>query len=146
PRAGARGGTAPLTAMENPAPRLPYAFAKRHGVVIAAVHDDTVEVMHRPEISAEALLVLRRFAALPLRLTEVPAEVFDGLLRSSYEVGAGGAQAAVDAFDEDLDLASVAEALGEPEDLLESEDDAPIIRLINALLTEAVKLNASDIH
>src|SRR3569833_658054 len=37
-------------------------------------------------------------------------------------------------------------ALAEPEDLLESEDDAPIIRLINALLTEAVKENASDIH
>ena len=126
--------------------RLPYAFAKRHGVVIAAVHDDAVEVMHRPELSAEALAELRRFAARPLRLTEVAPEVFDGLLRTSYEVGAGGAQAAVDAFDEDLDLARVAQELGEPEDLLESEDDAPIIRLINALLTEAVKLNASDIH
>jgi type II secretory ATPase GspE/PulE/Tfp pilus assembly ATPase PilB-like protein len=32
------------------------------------------------------------------------------------------------------------------EDLLETEDDAPIIRLINALLTEAIKENASDIH
>ncbi|MEX0900153.1 MAG: type II secretion system ATPase GspE [Gammaproteobacteria bacterium] len=126
--------------------RLPYAFAKRHGVVIAAVHDDTVEVMHRPELTAEAIAELRRFAARPLKLTEVAPEVFDGLLRTSYEVGAGGAQAAVDAFDEDLDLARVAEELGEPEDLLESEDDAPIIRLINALLTEAVKLNASDIH
>ena len=34
----------------------------------------------------------------------------------------------------------------ESDDLLEQEDDAPIIRLINALLTEAVKENASDIH
>jgi general secretion pathway protein E len=126
--------------------RLPYAFAKRHGAVITAVRDDAVEVMHRPALSAEALLELRRFAARPLHLTEVTPEVFDGLLQSSYEVGAGGAQAAVEAFDEELDLARVAEELGEPEDLLESQDDAPIIRLINALLTEAVKVNASDIH
>jgi general secretion pathway protein E len=45
-----------------------------------------------------------------------------------------------------MDLFQVAQALPETEDLLESEDDAPIIRLINALLTEAVKENASDIH
>ena len=49
--------------METPR-RLPYAFAKRHGVVIAAVHDDAVEVMHRPELSAEAIADLaQRFAA-----------------------------------------------------------------------------------
>ncbi|MCA1798992.1 MAG: type II secretion system ATPase GspE [Xanthomonadaceae bacterium] len=126
--------------------RLPYAFAKRHGVVITAVREDAVEVMHRPALTPEALIELRRFAARPLQLIEVAPEVFDGLLQSSYELGTGGAQAAADAFDEDLDLARVAEELGEPEDLLESQDDAPIIRLINALLTEAVKLNASDIH
>jgi len=43
-------------------------------------------------------------------------------------------------------LNDVADSLPEPEDLLESEDDAPIIRLINAILTQAVKENASDIH
>ncbi len=47
---------------------------------------------------------------------------------------------------EDMDLMQVAQALPEPEDLLESEDDAPIIRLINALLTEASRKAASDIH
>jgi len=47
---------------------------------------------------------------------------------------------------DDLDLAHIAQELPEAEDLLESEDDAPIIRLINALLTEAIKENASDIH
>ena len=49
-------------------------------------------------------------------------------------------------LDGDLDLKTLADELPEPEDLLESEDDAPIIRLINALLTEAVKEGASDIH
>jgi general secretion pathway protein E len=54
--------------------------------------------------------------------------------------------AVMDDLDEEADLYALAEALPEPEDLLESEDDAPIIRLINALLTQAVKEDASDIH
>ena len=45
-----------------------------------------------------------------------------------------------------MNLDDVARELSEPEDLLESDDDAPIIRLINALITEAIKENASDIH
>ena len=40
----------------------------------------------------------------------------------------------------------VAQELPEPSDLLESDDDAPIIRFINAVLTEAIKENASDVH
>ena len=53
---------------------------------------------------------------------------------------------AMDDLGEDLDLNDVAQQLAEPEDLMESQDDAPIIRLINALLTEAVREDASDIH
>src|SRR5207302_7759130 len=44
------------------------------------------------------------------------------------------------------DLAQLAQELPDKADLLDSEDDAPIIRLINAVLTQAVKENASDIH
>jgi general secretion pathway protein E len=51
----------------------------------------------------------------------------------------------VDGLDEDFDLTQVAQEL-EPSDLLESNDDAPIIRFINAVLTEAIKENASDVH
>ena len=46
---------------------------------------------------------------------------------------------------DELDLDTIAGSL-EPEDLLEADDDAPIIKLINAILSEAIKLNASDIH
>ena len=52
----------------------------------------------------------------------------------------------MEGLDADTDLFSVAQALPEPSDLMESEDDAPIIRLINALLTEAINEDASDIH
>ncbi len=44
------------------------------------------------------------------------------------------------------DLESVAHELEEPTDLLEADDEAPIIRLVNSLLFRAVKERASDIH
>jgi general secretion pathway protein E len=68
------------------------------------------------------------------------------MLVQAYEHDSAETQQMMEDIGEDLDLGSIAAGLAEPEDLLESEDDAPIIRLINALLTEAVKANASDIH
>ncbi len=52
----------------------------------------------------------------------------------------------VEGLDSETDLFAVAQQLPEPSDLIDSDDEAPIIRLINALLTQAVKDNASDIH
>ena len=93
----------------------------------------------------EILAELRRHLGAPLRFTALPAHEFERLLRDLYEQG-DDARAMVSDLDENLDLKTLADELPEPEDLLESEDDAPIIRLINALLTEAVKEGASDIH
>ena len=67
------------------------------------------------------------------------------LLRRAYEAGSDAMQA-VEGLDDTTDLAHLAQDLPEQADLLESDDDAPIIRLINAVLTQAVKENASDIH
>jgi general secretion pathway protein E len=68
------------------------------------------------------------------------------VVETEHEHGADDARQMAADFSEDPDLARLADELPEPADLMESEDDAPIIRLINALLTEAVKENASDIH
>jgi len=52
----------------------------------------------------------------------------------------------VEGLGESMDLSSLAESVPETEDLMEQVDDAPIIRLINAILTEAVREGSSDIH
>ncbi len=52
----------------------------------------------------------------------------------------------VDEIREELDLDELASQLPKPQDLLESQDDAPVIKLVNAILTQAVKAKASDIH
>ncbi len=124
---------------------LPFSFAKRHGVLIRKLSDKKGDAVYRSGASPLSLAEVRRFAGVPLQLSRVTAEVFDTLLQESYEQESTNAAQMVDGLDEEIDLTQFAQEL-EPSDLLESNDDAPIIRFINAVLTEAIKENASDIH
>ncbi|WP_455206297.1 type II secretion system ATPase GspE [Kaarinaea lacus] len=125
---------------------LPFAFAKRNGVFVKEVHGGEAVVLSRPDVSHLIVAELRRYLGMPVRLEMTTPDEFDAQLQRAYEEGSGEAMQMMDDLDEDADLFSVANQLPEPEDLLESEDDAPIIRLINALFTQAIKENASDIH
>jgi general secretion pathway protein E len=128
-----------------PQRKLSFAFAKRHGVLIKHVTDVEAECVYREHVSPLALAEVRRFVGRPVRLERVPEAEFDLLLRQVYEAGSDAMQA-VEGLDDTTDLAHLALELPEQADLLDSDDDAPIIRLINAVLTQAVKENASDIH
>lgn len=125
---------------------LPFSFSKRHGVLIREIKGGKANAFYRSGASPLSLAEARRFAGVPLKLTRVTAEVFDSLLQQTYEQGSQMAMQMVGGLDEDIDLLQVAQELPEPSDLLESDDDAPIIRFINAVLTQAVKENASDVH
>jgi general secretion pathway protein E len=124
--------------------QLPFAFAKRHGVLIKDVHDNVAHAIYRSGAAPQSLAEARRFAGVALRFTEVDITSFDAQLQAAYESGA--AMTMVEGLDGETDLLAVAQQLPEPSDLIDSDDEAPIIRLINALLTQAVKDNASDIH
>jgi general secretion pathway protein E len=123
--------------------RLPFTFARRHGVLIRSIEDGVADCVYRLPASPMALAEARRYLRLPLRLTAVENEVFDDLLRKTYE---GGGESMQIGLEDTTDLAHLAQELPEQADLLESNDDAPIIRLINAVLTQAIRENASDIH
>ena len=125
---------------------LPFAFAKRHGVVVSHVDDGAVEVTSRDDMPPMLLIELRRYLRRPFSIRQVAEEDFERLLQQTYERGQQQAQDMVQSLGDDLDLAEVAQQLAEPADLLENADDAPIVRLINALLAEAIRENASDIH
>jgi len=125
---------------------LPFSFAKRHGVLIREIGDAGADGVYRSGASPLSLAEARRFAGVPIKLTRVSAEAFDAMLQQTYEHGSQKAMHMVGNLDESTDLLQVAQELPEPSDLLESDDDAPIIRFINAVLTEAVKDNASDVH
>ena len=136
-------------ATENPVTlpkRLGFGFAKRHGVLLSTINEQAVVLQCRAGISTQSLTELRRYFGVPLTLEMLTKEAFDRLLQQGYETGSSEAYEMMGTLGEDNDLSSIAAELQEPEDLLESEDDAPIIRLLNALLTQAIKENASDIH
>jgi len=137
---------------------FPFAFARRHGVMVnqgvmanqSFNHDfnesekNIISLICRNKIEPSVLFEIQRHFQKTPKIQTVEDEEFDALLQQSYETQSQ--QATMESFDDEIDLSGVAEALPEPEDLLEAEDDAPIIRLINALLARAVKQNASDIH
>src|SRR5689334_15703229 len=125
---------------------LSFAFCKRSGVLVQKLHPTYAEAVYRPGALPAALAEVRRVLGVPLQLRRVDVDAFDQLLRQQYEGGNSAMAIAGVGLEDHTDLAHLAQDLPEPSDLLESDDDAPIIRLINAILTQAVKDNASDIH
>jgi general secretion pathway protein E len=136
----------PAVSLRKPNADLPYTFARRHGVLLEATADGAMVLVHKPGVTLTALTEVRRKAGQALTPEAISSDDFDARLTSHYEGETGQGMDIMDDFGEDLDLAALAEALPEPEDLLESTDDAPVIRLINAIMTEAVRKQASDIH
>ena len=130
--------------LEIPLRRLPFSFAKRHGVVFV-MQDERASLAHRADCDPVALAEAQRFAGRRLPLQVLSASEFAQVLGAAYQHDSASMQLAED-IGGSFDLASLADQVPETEDLLEQEDDAPIIRLINAILGEAIKENASDIH
>ncbi len=79
-------------------------------------------------------------------LREVPESEFNARLQATNEAVQSDSDQMIADLGTDINLADLAHELNEPADLLDSADDAPIIRLINVLFAEALRQNASDIH
>lgn len=124
----------------------PYSFAKRHGVVVGETKDGKLTILYRRPITPQVIAEVQRLVEAPVSLKEVDDEEFDQQLARLYDQGGDAAMTMAQDLGEGLDLEEVAESLSETQDLLESDDDAPIIRLINAILTQAIKEGSSDIH
>jgi general secretion pathway protein E len=117
---------------------LPYAFARRHGVVL-----DQGRVALRAGADPRALIEVRRVLGRPLDIVTVEVAAFDRLLSDNYAMDGQATAAAAVGMGE---LDSLAEGLPTAEDLLDTADDAPAIRLINGIIADAARNGVSDIH
>ncbi|AKS42262.1 type II secretion system ATPase GspE [Wenzhouxiangella marina] len=127
--------------------RPAYGFARKRGVAVAGESaDGHVRLAVREPVDLAAVQEVRRRLSAPVQIERLGAGEFEALVSRLYESGDEAARQVAEDLGEDLDLARLADDLPEPADLLESEDDAPIIRLINGVLTQAIRENASDIH
>ncbi|MQR00484.1 type II secretion system ATPase GspE [Glaciimonas soli] len=133
---------------------LPYAFA-RNFLILAQQPEDTDTSDPQANLTLEVLVcdatkpnaiaeVSRRFGKIKLR--SIPSDELEAAIARAYASGGGDAAKVADEFESNLDLGKLMQDVPTIEDLMESADDAPVIRMINALLTQALRDGASDIH
>jgi general secretion pathway protein E len=134
----------------NPDPaftrRIPYHFARANGILAARAQDGAAEVWVRSSVTAAALAEVRRVLGMPIRPVELSDTDFEQRLALAYTSEESGAATLMQDMHGASDLQSLAEGMPVVTDLLEAEDDAPIIRFLNMLLTQAMRERASDIH
>ncbi|MGD2131794.1 MAG: type II secretion system ATPase GspE [Maricaulaceae bacterium] len=128
---------------------LTYSFAKEHGVARVGPRDpeaDAVVVAVREGAAPHAIIEARRALGRPLVLERLDREAFERRLAEIYATTDLGASGLDEELSEDGSLHELIEGISPTADLLDSESDAPVIKLINGLIAEAVRMKASDIH
>jgi general secretion pathway protein E len=125
---------------------LPINFAKQYKMVPHGRADDgRVRVACADPLALGALDDLSALLGAPLALELAPSDVVFDAINKAYDRGTAHAAAAMEEMAEE-NLDSFAQDIEEAVDLLDAEDEAPIIRLVNSLVSQAVKEHASDIH
>ena len=125
--------------------RLAFSYAKQAGVVLR-VGDNGYELLSVGNPKLETLAEVQRILGQGFSVVKVDSETFQRALTQAYQRDNQEAVQMAEDLGADVDLSRLAEAIPETGDLMDAEDDAPIIRLINAILSQAVRDKASDIH
>lgn len=131
---------------QDAGPLLSFTYARRHGVLLLRDGHGELQGHFRAAASPAALAEAQRRAAGAIRWHAAEDEAFDGLLNQAFEREGSAARQMVEDLGDAFDLAALANEVPETEDLLDQETEAPIIRLLNAILAEAIREDASDIH
>ena len=127
------------------APNLPYAFAKKHGVVVTKIDEKHAVIAHLETTPITVFSEITRFLQRPVELHSVDYATFQKRLTSCYQSQSSMSDA-TEGMQDSFNLTQLAGQLPSSEDLLENHDEAPIIRLLNALFSQAIQKKASDIH
>jgi len=125
---------------------VPYAFARDNAILLKPNGEREAEAWITQATPMSALNEVMR--VFPGRVTPivVEQEALNEALARDYAQPEGNAQQVVGDIEGEFDITRMMQEVPDIEDLLEAEDDAPIIRMINALLTQAARDGASDIH
>ncbi len=128
------------------AARVPIAFAKKHLVLPLTQANGAAQVAVADPLDLYPLDDLRILLDCEVAPILVSSKQVLAAINRVYDRGAATSEQAALDLTEEANLDSLATELEEPQDLLDATDEAPIIRLVNSLLFQAVKARASDIH
>ena len=127
-----------IDAISTPtAGKLPISYAKAHKILVLAESEQRVHVVCADPLDTAGLDDVRALFQKPVDVSVTSAENVVDAINRVYErsdQGGGDLESNSDNNEEEL------------EDILDSDDDAPIIRWVNALFFQGVKERASDIH
>ena len=123
---------------------LPYAFARTQQLLLEDQSGALTLWVHAATSPSAMGEVMRKFAPHAVETLEAP--VLTQRISAAYAQGESSAATVMSEVQGDADFSRMMQELPAVEDLLETADDAPIIRMLNALLTQAARDGASDIH
>jgi general secretion pathway protein E len=128
--------------------KVPIHFARRYRVLPLKVDDGAIVVATTDPLETAALDDLRLLLSMPVKAVLTGAMSLMSCLNRAYDEAASptGAEQVMEDIAASENLDKIAHELDEPQDLLDATDEAPIIRLVNSVLFQAVRQRASDIH
>ncbi len=124
---------------------VPYAWARAARMLVYSRENSPPAAWICTETPPEAIAEVTRTLGIH-EWVSVPVDYLRKSLSQAYSGNEGSAAQVVGEVEGEVDLSRLMQELPAVEDLLEAEDDAPVIRMINALLTQAAREGASDIH
>lgn len=125
--------------------RVPIGFAKRFELLPIKRDNGHVVVATSNPLNLSPLDDLRIIFGSDVRPVVISSRGILNCINQVYDRASNSAEQVIEDMNGE-DLGQLASELEEPEDILEATDEAPIIRLVNSLLFQAVKEGASDIH
>ncbi|HKT35360.1 MAG TPA: type II secretion system ATPase GspE [Nitrospira sp.] len=128
--------------------KVPIHFARRYRVLPIKVDDGAIVVGTTDPLETAALDDLRLLLGMPVKALLTSPMSLMACLNRAYDEAASptGAEQVMEDIAASENLDKIAHELDEPQDLLDATDEAPIIRLVNSVLFQAVRQRASDIH
>jgi len=126
--------------------QLSYKFARENGIFISGINENNLEVLTSDDVKLNKLSQLEAKFKKPLVIKSLSGADFFKHISSFYSENTDKSEDIVDGLGDQINLEQLASDLPKTEDLLDDSTEAPVIRLINAVLSEAIKSNASDIH
>ena len=126
--------------------QLSYKFARENGIFISGINENNLEVLTSEDVKLNKLSQLEAKFKKPLVIKSLSGADFFKHISSFYSENTDKSEDIVDGLGDQINLEQLASDLPKTEDLLDDSTEAPVIRLINAVLSEAIKSNASDIH
>ena len=127
--------------------KIPINYAKKNRLLPLSADGDEITVAIADPANYDALDDLHVLFSKAIEPVVAPAGVIAQAINRAYDQATttSAQDLMIDLDEERLDLVA-SELASEPRDLLEADDAAPIIKLVNGLLSQAVKDRASDIH